>query len=283
MVKRLYGVTPLILQAVLLNKAKLKMAGFFVFKIMKPVQEKQKPFGHKNYGSIPHLSGSRLGEKDYMANPGQELIATVKKRDKHDEIIVQEKLDGSNVGVGLLNGVLIPMSRAGYPCSTSPYRQHWEFENWVYTNEDRFRAVLKEGERLVGEWLMQAHGTRYELKHAPFVVFDLMVGQKRRPFAELFDRVNDYFVMPHLLHKGDPISIPEVLRLLGEYGHHGAIDKVEGAMWRVERNAQINNHSSERRTVVDFLAKYVRPDKVDGCYLTEKTGGEPVWNWLPSR
>jgi hypothetical protein len=34
----------------------------------------------------------------------------------------------------------------------------------------------------------------------------------------------------------------------------------------------------ERRGEVDFLAKYVRPDKVDGKYL----GGEPIWMWRPA-
>jgi hypothetical protein len=32
---------------------------------------------------------------------------------------------------------------------------------------------------------------------------------------------------------------------------------------------------------VDFLAKWVRPDKVDGMYLPEISGKEPVWNWRP--
>jgi hypothetical protein len=31
--------------------------------------------------------------------------------------------------------------------------------------------------------------------------------------------------------------------------------------------------------VVDFLAKYVRPDKIDGCYLPEINGGHAYWNW----
>lgn len=66
-----------------------------------------------------------------------------------------------------------------------------------------------------------------------------------------------------------------------EVSGHGAMDPVEGAVWRVERNAQINRSSSERVWMVDYLAKYVRPDKVDGCYLPEKNGGTPIWNWYP--
>ena len=34
-------------------------------------------------------------------------------------------------------------------------------------------------------------------------------------------------------------------------------------------------------TKVDFLGKYVRPEKVDGCYLAEKNGGQVVYNWKP--
>ena len=30
---------------------------------------------------------------------------------------------------------------------------------------------------------------------------------------------------------------------------------------------------------VDFVVKYVRPDKVDGCYLPEISGSHPVFNW----
>ena len=32
----------------------------------------------------------------------------------------------------------------------------------------------------------------------------------------------------------------------------------------------------------DFLAKFVRPDKIDGKYLSEITGCDPYWNWRPS-
>ena len=102
-------------------------------------------------------------------------------RDKHDVIIVTEKLDGSNVCVVRVKGALVPLGRAGYPAISSKYEQHRLFANWVYERLNRFE-FLAEGERLCGEWLCQAHGTRYELKHEPFVVFDLMrISELREP------------------------------------------------------------------------------------------------------
>jgi len=238
----------------------------------------RKPFNCKNYGSIGHLPNSRLGEGDHCVTEGQARIATEKKRDRHDRIIVQEKLDGSNVGVGRLNNQIIPMSRAGYRAETSPFEQHHLFAKWVHQNYDRFMGVLEEGERLVGEWLLQAHGTRYALKHDAFVCFDLMVAAERVPFDRFIERVGDVFVTPHVIESAEPISVEEALGRLGEFGFHGALDTVEGAVWRVERYEQIVRGVKEREWVVDFLTKYVRPDKQDGKYFPQITGGELVWN-----
>lgn len=245
-----------------------------------------KPLGIKNYGHIPHLPGSRMGPGDHKCSEGQARIATEKVRDKHDRIFVQEKLDGSNVGVALLNGTILPLGRAGYPAISSPHVMHRHFANWVYENEERFRAVLREGERVVGEWLMQAHGTRYELKHEPFVAIDLMVGTTRTPWLETDARLTPgQFVTPATVWSVSPITIERVMEILNNGGYHGALDPVEGAVWRVERHIQVSHGSVERKWVVDFLVKYVRPDKEDGFYLPKevdgKTVGEPVWNWHP--
>lgn len=245
------------------------------------ITEKKKPLGGKSYGHIPHFPGSRMGPGDHKCSEGQLRIATEKARDRHDRIIVQEKLDGSNVGVAKLEGVVIPLTRAGYVADTSPYEQHWRFGEWVYANQKRFLNVLNEGERLCGEWLMQAHGTRYALPHEPFVVFDLMAGVKRATTDELRDRIARYeFVTPQIIHDGQPFSVQAALDAIKTSGH-GALDPVEGAVWRVERNAQINRSQSAREWIVNYLAKYVRPDKVDGYYLPEQNGGEPIWNWRP--
>jgi hypothetical protein len=225
-----------------------------------------KPIGRKAYGSIAHLPMSRMGPGDHHCHAGQARICTEASRDRHDRIIVQEKLDGSNVAVALKDGVLHPIGRAGWPAISSKYEMHHLFAQWAWANEERFRAVLREGERVCGEWLAQAHGTIYDLRtREPFAAFDIMTGDQRLPFDAFRDRVNGIFSTPTLLHDGGPISVTAAMDL------HAVLrwpcDEVEGVVYRVERKG-----------VVDFLAKYVRPDKVDGKYLS----GEPVWLWRPA-
>lgn len=229
--------------------------------------DNNKPLGKKAYGSIPHLPGSRLGPGDYCISEGQARIATEKPRDKHDLIIVQEKLDGSNVAVAKVNGEILALTRAGYLATTSPYQQHHFFAKWVKENESRFAELLNEKERLSGEWLAMAHGTRYELPHEPFVPFDLITGTERTIYNEFEARVKEYdFIVPYLLHIGGSFSVENMIKAICKSGH-GALDEVEGAIWRVERKGK-----------VDFLCKYVHHHKQDGKYFAEVTGQGEVWN-----
>src|SRR5437763_15316138 len=111
-----------------------------------PITKFTKPLGIKAYGSICHLPGSRLGPGDHKLNPGQARILTEKTRDKHDVIIVQEKLDGSNVCVARVGGVLIPLGRSGYSAVSSKYEQHQLFAGWGFERLERVEFRV-EGER----------------------------------------------------------------------------------------------------------------------------------------
>lgn len=229
-----------------------------------------KPLGHRAYGSIPHLPGSRRGPADHGLSEQQAQILTSKARDRHDHIIVQEKLDGSCCSVAKINGVIVALIRAGYPASGSHYSQHHAFDKWVQSQYHRFQMLLHDGERCVGEWLMEAHGTIYKLPHEPFVIFDIMRGHVRELANSVASRCAlQGFTTPRVIHVGVPISIANVLLNLEPSGH-GAQDRVEGAVWRVERKG-----------VVDFLGKYVRSEKVDGKYLESITKQPPIYNWTP--
>lgn len=222
-----------------------------------------KPLGRKAYGSIGHIHGSRLGPGDHHVHEGQSAMCTTKApRDK--TVWVQTKLDGSCVAAALLDdGSLVALGRAGYLAESSKHEMHHMWARWVRANEDRFRSVLKPGERLVGEWLAQAHGTVYDLANRePFVSFDIMRADKRLTVNQFYDRVEEVFETPDrfLGPRAPELALPD----LDWYG----TPEPEGVVYRVEG-----------RKGVDFLAKWVRPDKVDGKYLD----GGPVWNWTESR
>lgn len=230
-----------------------------------------KPLGGKAYGSIPHLPTSRLGPGDHKIEEGQDRICCEKARDRHDEILVQEKLDGSCVAAANVDGQILALGRAGYLATTSKYEQHHLWAAWVRLHEARLRAALRPGQRLVGEWLAQAHGTRYELPHEPFVAFDLMTGTTRAPYDTFLVAAGaGDFVIPRLIHRGGPFPLADAIAAVETSGH-GALDPVEGVVYRVQRGG-----------AMDFLAKWVRPDKADGCYLPEVSGQPEIWHWRPT-
>jgi hypothetical protein len=142
------------------------------------------------------------------------------------------------------------------------------FARWVTLHAARFADVLREGEWLVGEWLALAHATRYQLTHEPFVVFELFSGGAALSTERLEARLGGRFARPHVLHSGAAVELQVIDERLGGLGHHGALDRAEGAVWRIERGG-----------VVLTRAKLVRPGKIDGALLPENSGKPAVWNW----
>lgn len=231
-----------------------------------------KPLGRKAYGSIPHLPNSRLGERDYSITQGQANICLLQVRDKHDCVIVTEKLDGSNVAIANIDGNIIALGRAGYLAETSPYHQHHIFAEYVKMHAERFADLLKPNESLHGEWLALAHGTIYKNVYDPFVAFDLKRDGRRILFDEFKRRCDLVRVLTApVIHYGGACSVDSALRILDTCALYKTDDILEGVVYRVERKGE-----------VDFLAKYVRHNKVDGKYLKGVSSSNSYfdfWNW----
>ncbi|MFA7121825.1 MAG: RNA ligase family protein [Bacilli bacterium] len=241
-----------------------------------------KPFPHKAYGSIPHLPGSKFGNRrDRGVHPGEARLY-LERANPGDRIIVQEKLDGSCCAVAKVNGEILALIRNGRPAAGSQWRQHRMFARWVAAHQDQFAAYLEEGGRCVGEWLAQAHGTRYDLlidedgvyRRSPFVIFDYFTPNNRRlPCIEAWIRTlkHDLAFVPVLASMAQAVPLDAALSLLGENGRYGARDGAEGVVYRRETPDGI------------FLAKYVCPQKEPGRYLPGNDDpAAAVWNWLPA-
>lgn len=226
----------------------------------------EKILPYKTYNRIGHLSKSRLGEGDHFVDQKTEGLLTKQNDDPNSVIIVQEKLDGSNVCVVRWKGELRALGRSGYDCQYSNQEQHRLFHKFVMDRKDRFEKILpKEEDRVVGEWLALAHGTLYNLNHEPFVPFGLFEGQKELSFLALFSTCfANGFVTPIVLHIGGACSVNRALKLLNAEKYHGA-DNPEGVVYRMERPGK-----------PPILAKLVKHDKEDGKFFKE---GKEIWNW----
>ncbi len=216
---------------------------------------------NSNYGSIPHLPTSKMGQQaDKKIDSGRANILTEKCR-KGDTIIVTEKIDGSNVGVVKKDGELYAITRSGYTAESSPYVQHHAFDKWVRKNIRMF-TWLPEGWRVCGEWCIMAHGTKMDITGlSPFVAFDIIdASGKRAPYINFFSICKAATIQTApLLYMGPrAINVLSALNLMG-YGNYGKPETPEGCVWRCEREGK-----------VDFLAKWVQPNKIDGKYMSDE-------------
>lgn len=231
-----------------------------------------KPLKRKNYGSIPHLSNSKLGPGDYYVNFGMECILTEKARDKNDLILAFEKYDGTNIGIAKKNGKIYALTRSGYEAKTSPYIQHHRFSDWVYERQDLFNNILNNEDRICGEWLIQAHGLKYVISGEPIKFFDYFTPDNNRQPFEYLEELNYTYNIPlaRLLHSGNPIKVIDLLNELNKKTNDlRSVEAPEGIVYRVERNGE-----------VDFLAKWVRNDFEPGIYCIGVSEENLIWNQL---
>ncbi len=219
-----------------------------------------KPLGHRAYGSIPHLPGSKLGEHDKYITEGQSRYLTEKKPTKNHVVVVQTKLDGSCVSVAKIDGQIVPIGRAGYLLADAPYPHLVEFCDFVQQYRVEFDALLGEGERVVGEWMNFALSTQYTIaRHVElFRPFDIMRGHERLHALPVQIRCDEvgFRTVPTLSY-GEAISIEHARSIQDNLND-------EGIVYRME------NHKNGR---VEYLAKWVRPDYVPGLHL-----GMPIRN-----
>lgn len=173
----------------------------------------------RNFGKIHHLFHSEMcSDDDVRVNMEMQTMFTLKKRKFSDVVIVTEKLDGSNMGIVKLNGVLYPINKSGYDCRNMGIRKSElqllgeSWATWLDVNYDFYDSIIGEGERLVYENCAIQHSLPYKFKKEPmFLLAKYTSDNKKVSYIELTKFAKQHNIqMPTLLSYGPAIQ-PELI------------------------------------------------------------------------
>jgi RNA ligase len=212
--------------------------------------------GILKYPRTPHLEGSRLQAGD----EGQEHVRLATLAGSH--AVVEEKLDGANVGISFTSGgALLLQSRGHYLVGGGRERQFAPFKLWACAHEARLLALLEDRYVMYGEWLYAKHSVSYDRLPHWFCEFDI------------YDRVEDVFLSTprrHAMLAGSPIVSVPVLQA-------GALSRDARALRSLVRpslakSAQWRSafEQSVRRQDLDLALAWQQTDKSDlseGLYI----------------
>lgn len=126
------------------------------------------------YPRTPHIEGSckQQGDEDIDYVP----FKTIANR----EVIISEKVDGANVGIGFNDsGELLLQSRGHYLTGGYRERQFTLFKQWAYSNSGNLWQILGKNYILYGEWLYAKHTIFYNNLPHYFLAFDVFDKEKQ--------------------------------------------------------------------------------------------------------
>ncbi|MEO3711735.1 RNA ligase family protein [Roseateles flavus] len=208
------------------------------------------------YPRTPHIEGSRLQPGD----EGYEHVRLATLAGRH--AVVEEKLDGANVGISFTSGgELLLQSRGHYLVGGGRERQFGPFKLWASAHESRLLTLLEDRYVMYGEWLYAKHSVSYDRLPHWFCEFDI------------YDRVEQVFLSTPRRHEilaGSPIVSVPVL-------HTGGMPRDVKSLRALVRpslakSAQWRSafEQSVRRQDLDLALAWQQTDKSDlseGLYI----------------
>lgn len=216
------------------------------------------------YPRTPHLFGSRgtaddrhLDEKDSVA-----FLAD-------DSLIVEEKLDGTNVGIHFSAAGELVLQCRGHLIIERMHPQYDLFKQWAAVKRNSLETLLEDRYILFGEWVYAKHSIHYLALSHYFFEFDLYDKQASQ-FLDLESRLTllegtGIQTVP-VIHTG-PLRRDDLNEMVGpsrfdsrfENPATGAVDRLmEGLYLRTESAGAVSGR-----------AKFVRPEFVEKIKQSE--------------
>ena len=210
------------------------------------------------YPRTPHLFGSKgtnddkhLGEVE-----SNEFIA-------EDSLIIEEKIDGTNVGIHFSNDGELVLQCRGHLITEGMHAQYDLFKQWAMVKRYVLEERLENRFILFGEWVFARHSVFYRQLSHYFFEFDIY-DKQNEAFLDLEQRLN-------LLEGAGIETVPVV--------HSGSVRQsdLDELIGPSQFDSQFDNPLTERtdnlmeglylRTEADGVvtgrAKFVRPEFVE--------------------
>jgi hypothetical protein len=210
------------------------------------------------YPRTPHLFGSKGTDDDKHLGPKASAAFVA-----DPSLIVEEKLDGTNVGIHFLSSGRLFRQCRGHEITDGMHPQYDLFKQWTAVKRPVLETMLEDRYILFGEWLYARHSIHYRgLPHFlfEFDIYDKVDGE----FLSLERRIarlegSGVPTVP-VIHQG-PCPAEQLPELMGEsafdaeFFHPGSakVDhRMEGLYLRTESDDRVTGR-----------AKMVRPEFVE--------------------
>ena len=211
------------------------------------------------YPRTPHLFGS-TGTDDDRHLGGAESEAFI----ADPSLIVEEKLDGTNVGIHFTTRGRMVLQCRGHEITEGMHPQYDLFKQWTTVKRPVLETMLEDRFILFGEWLYARHSVHYlKLSHFffEFDVYDKQAGG----FLDLPQRMamlegTGIHTVP-VLHRGS-VKAAQLSQLIGDSAFDsrfenpttGSTDSLmEGLYLRTEADGLVSGRAKFVR--VEFVAK----------------------------
>lgn len=216
------------------------------------------------YPRTPHLFGSRGTDDDkhLSAEESARFIAD-------PSLIVEEKLDGTNVGIHFTSAGRMVLQCRGHEITSGMHPQYDLFKQWTMGNRAVFEIVLEDRFILFGEWLYARHSVHY--RTLPHYFFEFDIYDKR---AELFLDLASRLAMLEgsgirtvpIVHRG-AVEADELHGLIGPSAYDSAFENpLTGRTDNLMEGLYLRTEAAGR---VTGRAKLVRPEFVEKVKLSE--------------
>ena len=135
------------------------------------------------YPRTPHLFGSRGTDDDKHLGEAESthFIAD-------ESLIVEEKIDGTNVGIHFQNDGEMILQCRGHLITEGMHPQYDLFKQWVSVKRHELERRLENRFILFGEWLYARHSIHYRKLTHYFFEFDIYEKQRQK-FLDLKQRL----------------------------------------------------------------------------------------------